>query len=93
MRNFSLDIFHGWMVETISILPGNREARWKEIPVPERIHADGDELWKLLEPGREPKRGLPICAFSIQNRTSPSVHPLAGRFYEREEVSFFLQTG
>ncbi len=88
--NFSLDIFHGRLVETISILPGNSLPRWEEALVPERIDADGDELWKLLKPDREPRRNLPICTFSIQNRTSSSIHPLDGSFYEREAISLFL---
>lgn len=90
MWNFSLDIFHERMVETISNLPGNRLPRWEEILVPERIHAKGNQLWELLDPGREFGRDLPVCVFSIQNRTSPSVHPLVGCCNEGEAVSLFL---
>jgi len=78
------------MVETISILPGNSLPGWEEILVSECVHAKGDELWKLLDRKRESRGDSFICAFSIQNWTSSSVHPLAGRFYEREAVSFFL---
>jgi hypothetical protein len=88
--NFSLDIFHERMLETISNLPGNRLPGWEEILVPECIHANGNQLWKLLDPGCQSERNLPVCAFSIQNRTSPSVHPLAGGCNEGEAVSFSL---
>jgi len=87
--DLSPDIFHEWMVGTISNLPGNSFPKWEEIVVPECIHANGNQLWKLLDRGGESGRDLPVCAFSIQNWTSPSVHPLARCCNEGEEVSFF----
>jgi hypothetical protein len=88
--NYSFDIFHEWMVETFSNLPGNGFPGWEEILVPECVHANGNKLWKLLDRGRESGWDSPVCAFSIQNWTSPSVRPLAGCFNEGEAVSFFL---
>ena len=63
--NFSFDIFHEWMAGTISNLPDNSFPRWEEILVSECIHANGNQLWELLDRRRESGRDLPICIFSI----------------------------
>jgi hypothetical protein len=88
--NFSFDIFHEWMVETFSNLPGNSFSKWEEILVSECIYANGNKLWKLLDRGRESGWDSSVCAFFIQNWTSPFVRSLAGYFNEREAVPFFL---
>jgi hypothetical protein len=63
--NFSFDIFYGGMVGTFSNLSGNGFSGWEEILVPERIHANGNQLWELLDRGPESGRDLPVCVFSI----------------------------
>jgi hypothetical protein len=63
--DFSFDLIHEWVAGTFSNLPGNGFPGWEKILVPECVHANGNELRKLLDCVRKSGRSSPVRVFSF----------------------------